>query len=252
MRLSHLDALIGSDLEFRFRVLDRSNSSVDPIEPNENTFDILALHGDMCEALDAVPTVSSRKNLHVVSMGTLQDHVPEIALYGMVNSILRFVDEQEAVSAICKSQGNSKQTYRPIAKTFQRNRTRLARQPQNYAPTCPSATQAVVSDHCDSIDGTTKNQLQTTHRLAFPVRERNSVPIPHDVGSADAGVRFLKRCPAPARVRPLRRRLSAVVALALQHQGGGNGMRRNPMADSASNTAIRHEPRHKPKAQFEK
>ena len=71
-------------------------------------------------------------------------------------------------------------------------------------------------------------------------------------GSADAGVRFLKRCPAPARVRPLRRRLSAVVALALQHQGGGNGMRRNPMADSASNTAIRHEPRHKPKAHFEK
>ena len=118
MRLSHLDPLIGSDLELRFRILDRSNFSVDPIESNENTFDILVLHGGMCEALDAVPTVSSRKNLHVVSMGTLQDHVPEIALHGMVNSVLRFIDEQEAVSAICKSQGDTKQTYRPITETF--------------------------------------------------------------------------------------------------------------------------------------
>ena len=182
MRLSHLDPLIGSDLELRFRVLDRSNSFVDPIEPNENTFDILVLHGCMCEALDAVPAVSSRKNLYVVSMGTLQDQVPEVALYGMVNSVLRFVDEQEAVEAICKSQGDTKQTYGPITKTFQRNRTRLTRQPQDYAPTCPPATRAVVPDHSDSVDGTTKNQLQATKGLAFPVRQRNSVPIPHDVG----------------------------------------------------------------------
>ena len=182
MRLSHLDPLIGSDLELRFRVLDRSNSFVDPLEPNENTFDILVLHGCMCEALDAVPAVSSRKNLYVVSEGALQDQVPEVALYGMVNPVLRFVDEQEAVEAICKSQGNTKQTYRPITKTFQRNRTRLARKPQDYAPTCPPATQAVVSDHCDSVDGSTKNQLQTTKGLAFPVRQRNFVPIPHDVG----------------------------------------------------------------------
>ena len=108
MRLSHLDPLLGGDLEIGFRVLDRTNLSGVPIESNEKTFDALAFYGCTCEALDTVPTVSGRKNLHAVSMGTLQHHVPEVVLYGMVNPVLRFVDEQEAVSTIGKSQSNAK------------------------------------------------------------------------------------------------------------------------------------------------
>ena len=183
-RLSHLDPLISRDLELRFGVVDRSNSSVVAIEPNENTFDIGVLRGCMCEAPDAVPTVSSRKDLHVVLMGTLQDHVPEVALYGVVNSVLRFVDEQEAVPAVCKGQRDTEQTYRPVAQAFQRNRTRLTRKLEVYAPAWPPAAQAVVPDHGDPVDGTAKNQLQTTHGLTFPVRQRNPVPIPYDVGIA--------------------------------------------------------------------
>ena len=57
------------------------------------------------------------------------------------------------------------------------------------------------------------------HKVAFRVTFRTCMSSAGDRlgpgGSADAGVRFLKGCPVPARVRPLGRRWSAVVALAL-------------------------------------
>ena len=61
---------------------------------------------------------------------------------------------------------------------------RLARQAQDDAPAWPPSAQAVVPDHGNPVDGAAKNQLQTTQGLTFPVRQRNSVPIPHDVDVA--------------------------------------------------------------------
>ena len=111
-------------------------SSVVPIEPNENTIDIFVVRGSMCETLDAVPTVSSRKDLHVVTLCILQDHVPEIALYGMVNSILRFVDEQETVIGNLQELGRHQTDVPPHHQdSSEELDARLTRKPQDYATT---------------------------------------------------------------------------------------------------------------------
>ena len=92
-----------------------------PVKADECSVYFLDLGCSHCETGYAVPAMGRRQDLDVVLMCCLQDHRPEVALYGVVDAVLSLVDEQESVLAVGKGQRNTEQAHRAVAKALERN-----------------------------------------------------------------------------------------------------------------------------------
>lgn len=118
-----------SGLDIAFRILNRTKGAIPSLKAHERTINLLTIGHRLCEAAQTVKAVRCRQNLYVVCLCGLEYHAPVIALYGMVNAIFRFINEQETVAAIGQCQSDASQVQCPIAKTLQRNWTGLTSDP---------------------------------------------------------------------------------------------------------------------------
>ena len=124
---ANLDALFGYNVQIFLRILDCTEPAIIPIKPNENSFGFVALGRGLREAGYAVPAMCCCQHLNLVRVCRLKDHLPETALSGMVDAVLRFIDQEEAAATVGQCQGHAEDAYRTIAKTLQWHGSGFAR-----------------------------------------------------------------------------------------------------------------------------
>ena len=74
------------------------------------------------------------ENLGVVHLGRPQYQAPELALQRVVDAVLRFVDEENAISAVGKRERDAEHPRRAIAEAPQRQRSWMICEPDHDAP----------------------------------------------------------------------------------------------------------------------
>ena len=65
------------------------------------------------------------RHLHVVLVRGLQDHVPKVALNGVVDPVLRFVDNQEAVAAVGEGEPGGEEPRDAVTEALQGDGARM-------------------------------------------------------------------------------------------------------------------------------
>ena len=91
-------------------------------------------------------------------------------MYGVMNSVLHFVDEQESVTIVGQRQGNAEQTHRAVAKALERNRARSILQLHKHTLTIHSKAPLFISSHRNPPHAAAENQLQGFQRPIFLIR----------------------------------------------------------------------------------
>ena len=101
-------------------------------------------------------------------------------MHGIVDAVLRFVYEQEAVAAIGKGKSKSEKAHRAVAKTLKRNRTIVIHELDDRPPLL------IVSHHRHTFHRIAEDQPQSIHRVGFILGQGNAVPecryllVPHE------------------------------------------------------------------------
>ena len=183
-KLSYLDALSGRDLKVILRIFNCTHSVVFPLKANQDTFHVGDIRCCVCKACRAVPTMRRGQDLYVVLVRGSQNHLPEITLYGMVNAVLCFVDDQEPVSAVGESQGYAEQTRRSVAQALQRNGLIVALDLCDGPSTIRTATSSVIPDHCYTFHLVIKDQIQRVYCVGLVIGKRYLIPEPCQVNVA--------------------------------------------------------------------
>ena len=155
-----------SGFDIAFRILNRAKAAILSLKAHERAINILAIGHCLCEAEQTVKAVRCRQYLYVVRLCGFEYHAPVIALYGMVNAIFRFIDEQETVAAIGQCQSDAREVQCPVAKTLQRDWTGLTAE-LYYHPLDMFCIRYFIAAHRNALQVVAKNQSQGLHRSVF-------------------------------------------------------------------------------------
>ncbi len=109
--------MFGSNLKLVFRILNRSEVVLSSFETDEYAVNIIQVRCCLGESSYTVPTVRRGDYLHIVLLSCLQNHAPIILLYQIVDAVLCFVYEQEALPAVHESQRKTEQTQCTVTQT---------------------------------------------------------------------------------------------------------------------------------------
>ena len=160
----------------------------------------------------------------LLSCAVCKDHPPEIALHGMVDAVLRLVNEQEAVPAVREGQGGAEQAYRPVTEAFERDGMVVIFQPHDHPATdrCLPAPCA-VSDHRDASGLLVRRQVHGLYHPLLIVRQGDPVPESRHLAPV--------RQPRPQGFAARLRWQLALAGLQQTHQLAGKGLwtRRQPL-----------------------
>ena len=118
-------------------VLDRPHPIAVSLQPHVDAQRVVALDRGPREAGHAITAVGGRQHLHVVLVCGAQDHPPEAPLDGVVEPVLRLVDDQEAVAAVGQGQRGGEQARDAVAEALQGNRARMLPQFRDHAAAAP-------------------------------------------------------------------------------------------------------------------
>ena len=166
--LSYFYVLIGGSIKLILRICDCSNCVVASFDASQSALNIHTIDGGTREPSHAVPTVRRCENLYVVPMGCSQYHFPIVALDRVVDTILGFIDDEEAVSTIREGQGNAEDAHSTITEALQGDRSRLAGMLYEHSLTSAHAiARPVITHNSDTINGVATDQSQGFNSAIF-------------------------------------------------------------------------------------
>ena len=168
MDLPDLNTLVSYNPQLILQVLHCPHFAIPLFDADERTFDGIQLIGRLCEPSRTIPAVCCRKHLDIVLMCRLHDHAPEVALDGMVNAVLGFVDQQKALHAVRQTKSYTQQPHRAIAQTLERYRAPFASKFHHRRSDISSETVLPIDDR-DSLHTVSKCQVQGPYRAILLV-----------------------------------------------------------------------------------
>lgn len=179
--LSYLDALLDRDSKIILRIFDCADLPSLSLKANQDSCHIIGLRRRVRKTCRAVPAMRCSQDLYVVLMSGFQNHLPEVVLHRMVNAVFRFVNDQESIAAIGKSQSDAEQARSPVAQAFQRNRLILPLDLYDRPSAISTASSSVIADYCNAVHLVAKDQIQRLDRPGFIIRKRYLIPEPRHV-----------------------------------------------------------------------